>query len=226
MPEAGVTLFELTVVNNWFITMEGHAIVTGTEWSRLFFMIFYVFTMIVMTIIVAFILEAFLFRIQYKSFLTKEEEQKKFSIDVILSGAEIQNMIMHSNNMIEDPSTISSIQIGVNYKFIGRKSRTKEQLQLLMYNEEIDMWLAEASRDEAKNKALLAAAILKERQCQDSETPGMEIYGQYTRQERNSSVGQVGGVILQVVEDEDEVTTIHREVLPDLPSTAQGSSII
>ena len=226
MPEAGVTLFELTVVNNWFITMEGHAIVTGTEWSRLFFMIFYVFTMIVMTIIVAFILEAFLFRIQYKSFLTKEEEQKKFSIDVILSGAEIQNMIMHSNNMIEDPSTISSIQIGVNYKFIGRKSRTKEQLQLLMYNEEIDMWLAEASRDEAKNKALLAAAILKERQRQDSETPGMEIYGQYTRQERNSSVGQVGGVILQVVEDEDEVTTIHREVLPDLPSTAQGSSII
>ena len=65
MPTAGVTLFELTVVNNWFIIMEGHASVTD-DWSRIFFMTFYIVTMIVMTIIVAFILEAFLFRIQYK----------------------------------------------------------------------------------------------------------------------------------------------------------------
>ena len=62
----------ISVVNNWFIIMEGHAYVT-TEWSRIFFMTFYVFTMIVMTIIVAFILEAFLFRIQYKEFLTKKD---------------------------------------------------------------------------------------------------------------------------------------------------------
>jgi two pore calcium channel protein 1 len=59
-------------VNNWFIIMEGHAIVVGDS-SRVFFMTFYVFTMIVMTIIVAFILEAFLFRIQYKEFLTKKD---------------------------------------------------------------------------------------------------------------------------------------------------------
>ena len=204
--------------------MEGHAIVTDTDWSRLFFMTFYVFTMIVMTIIVAFILEAFLFRIQYKSFLTKEEEKKKFSTEVILSGGEIQNMIMHSNT-VEDPSTISAIHIGANYRFIGCKSRTKEQLQLLMYNEEIDMWLAEASRDEAKNKALLAAAILKERQRQDSENPGVDSYGYQGRQEREGSIGHVGGVILQVVEDEDEVTTIHREVLPDIPSARGASSV-
>ena len=224
MPEAGVTLFELTVVNNWFITMEGHAIVTGTDWSRLFFMTFYVFTMIVMTIIVAFILEAFLFRIQYKSFLTKEEEKKKFSTEVILSGAEIQNMLMHSNT-VEDTSSISAIQISSNYRFVGYKSRTKEQLQLLMYHEEIDQWLAEASRDEAKNRALLAAAILKERQRQDSGSSNSGGYGQQRRHEREGNVAQVGGVIVQIVEDEDEVTTIHREVLPDLPP-AQGSSII
>ena len=94
-----------------------------------------------------------------------------------------------------------------------------------MYNEEIDMWLAEASRDEAKNKALLAAAILKERQRQDSENPGAERYAYQGRQERDGSIAHVGGVVLQVVEDEDEITTIHREVLPDLPS-AQSSSII
>lgn len=76
LPSAGVTLFELTVVNNWFIIMEGYAISSGTEWSRAFFMIFYIFTMIVMTIIVAFILEAFLFRIQFKEFLTKSDGKK------------------------------------------------------------------------------------------------------------------------------------------------------
>ena len=225
MPEAGVTLFELTVVNNWFITMEGHAIVTGTDWSRLFFMTFYVFTMIVMTIIVAFILEAFLFRIQYKSFLTKEEEKKKFSTEVILSGAEIQNMLMHSSS-VEDGSIMSAIQIGSNYRFVGYKSRTKEQLQLLMYNEEIDQWLAEASRDEAKNRALLAAAILKERQRQDSGSSNSGGHGQQRTHEREGNVAHVGGVIVQIVEDEDEVTTIHREVLPDLPTPAQDSSII
>ena len=218
MPQAGVTLFELTVVNNWFITMEGHTIVTGTDWSRLFFMGFYVFTMIVMTIIVAFILEAFLFRIQYKSFLTKEEEKKKLTHEVLLSGAEIQNMIMHSST-VEDPSTVSQIKIGMNYKFIGYKSRTKEQLQLMMYNDEIDMWQAEASRDEAKNKALLAAAIIKERQRQDSENPNADINRHSAGRQRSSSVAHVGGVVLQVVEDEDEITTIHREVLPDLPPT-------
>jgi len=218
MPQAGVTLFELTVVNNWFITMEGHTIVTGTDWSRLFFMGFYVFTMIVMTIIVAFILEAFLFRIQYKSFLTKEEEKKKLTHEVLLSGAEIQNMIMHSST-VEDPSTVSQIKIGMNYEFIGYKSRTKEQLQLMMYNDEIDMWQAEASRDEAKNKALLAAAIIKERQRQDSENPNADVNRHSAGRQRAGSVAHVGGVVLQVVEDEDEITTIHREVLPDLPST-------
>ena len=84
------------VVNNWYVIMEGHTISTGHDASRIFFMSFYVFTMVMMcqywvelfvcllehiflknqiviTIIVAFILEAFLFRIQYKKFLTKAE---------------------------------------------------------------------------------------------------------------------------------------------------------
>lgn len=40
-----VTLFELTVVNNWFIIMEGYAI-TATEFSRIYFMTFYIVTMV------------------------------------------------------------------------------------------------------------------------------------------------------------------------------------
>uniref|UniRef100_H3AQL6 Two pore segment channel 1 n=1 Tax=Latimeria chalumnae TaxID=7897 RepID=H3AQL6_LATCH len=61
---SAVTLFELTVVNNWYIIMEGVTSQTS-HWSRLYFMIFYIVTMVVMTIIVAFILEAFVFRMNY-----------------------------------------------------------------------------------------------------------------------------------------------------------------
>ena len=74
LPRAYVTLFELMVVNNWHIIMEGYASVSGSDWSRLFFMSFYLFTMVVVTIIVAFILEAFLFRIEYKQKMSKDEE--------------------------------------------------------------------------------------------------------------------------------------------------------
>ena len=136
MPTAGVTLFELTVVNNWFIIMEGHAAVTS-DWSRIFFMTFYVVTMIVMTIIVAFILEAFLFRIQYKvcndaflmifcgreviecalyihqEFCSKEQEKKNLSTEVRLTGAEIHNMILHSN-LARDIASMSAIRPNVS----------------------------------------------------------------------------------------------------------------
>uniref|UniRef100_A0A1A8EEB8 Two pore segment channel 1 n=1 Tax=Nothobranchius kadleci TaxID=1051664 RepID=A0A1A8EEB8_NOTKA len=40
-----VTLFELTVVNNWYITMEGVTSMTS-HWSRLYFMTFYIVTMV------------------------------------------------------------------------------------------------------------------------------------------------------------------------------------
>ncbi|CAB3984417.1 two pore calcium channel 1 isoform X3, partial [Paramuricea clavata] len=60
-----VTLFELTVVNNWHVIMEGFVIAT-TEWSRIYFMVFYVVILVVMTIVVAYILDAFVFYIEFR----------------------------------------------------------------------------------------------------------------------------------------------------------------
>lgn len=37
---SGVTLFELTVVNNWFIIMNAYASVAN-QWSRIYFMVIY-----------------------------------------------------------------------------------------------------------------------------------------------------------------------------------------
>ncbi|CAL4124824.1 unnamed protein product, partial [Meganyctiphanes norvegica] len=72
---AGVTLFELTVVNNWFIIMEGYVSVTS-DWARLYFMLFYLVMMIVMSVVVAFILEAFTFRMQYNRTVREQTKDK------------------------------------------------------------------------------------------------------------------------------------------------------
>eukprot|EP00041_Stephanoeca_diplocostata_P023758 m.590198 g.590198 ORF g.590198 m.590198 type:complete len:927 (-) comp22376_c0_seq10:1032-3812(-) len=54
-----VTLFTLMVVNDWNNTMGGHAVM-ATTWSRAFFMLFYVFTvLIVVNVILSYVLEMF-----------------------------------------------------------------------------------------------------------------------------------------------------------------------
>uniref|UniRef100_A0AAY4EUU8 Voltage-dependent calcium channel protein TPC1 n=1 Tax=Denticeps clupeoides TaxID=299321 RepID=A0AAY4EUU8_9TELE len=109
-----VTLFELTVVNNWYITMEGVTSQTS-HWSRLYFMTFYIVTMVVMTIIVAFILDAFVFRMNYSR---KNRETLDNS-----EGSVLDSVV-----------------------FLGRRARTKSDLSMKMYEEEIQEWYEEFSR--------------------------------------------------------------------------------
>uniref|UniRef100_A0A8C1CPS7 Two pore segment channel 1 n=1 Tax=Cyprinus carpio carpio TaxID=630221 RepID=A0A8C1CPS7_CYPCA len=119
-----VTLFELTVVNNWYITMEGVTSQT-THWSRLYFMTFYIVTMVVMTIIVAFILDAFVFRMNYSRKNREPLDDPEGS--KCLESRSSDDMF---NKMI----------------FLGRRSRTKCDLSMKMYEEEIQEWYEEYSR--------------------------------------------------------------------------------
>nr|CAD7437546.1 unnamed protein product [Timema bartmani] len=89
---SGVTLFELTIVNNWFILMNSYAVMVS-PWSRGYFMLFYLFTMVVLTIVVASVLEAFRFRIQYKRQTTKREEEKMLHEEVHLKWEEMQSWV-------------------------------------------------------------------------------------------------------------------------------------
>ena len=75
---SGVTLFELTVVNNWFIVMNGYVSVAHS-YSRLYFIAFYLFTMVVLTIVVASVLQSFRFRIHYKRQTSKRDGKNLFS---------------------------------------------------------------------------------------------------------------------------------------------------
>uniref|UniRef100_A0A669B9T6 Voltage-dependent calcium channel protein TPC1 n=1 Tax=Oreochromis niloticus TaxID=8128 RepID=A0A669B9T6_ORENI len=143
-----VTLFELTVVNNWYITMEGVTSMTS-HWSRLYFMTFYIVTMVVMTIIVAFILDAFVFRMNYS-----HENGIVFEVEV--SRDDVLAALELYKQMCPGSSSLSSLQ-GVlqtmdksghsSLVYLGRRSRTKSDLSMKMYEEEIQEWYAEYSRE-------------------------------------------------------------------------------
>ncbi|XP_047665208.1 two pore channel protein 1 [Tachysurus fulvidraco] len=152
-----VTLFELTVVNNWYITMEGVTSQTS-HWSRLYFMTFYIVTMVVMTIIVAFILDAFVFRMNY-SRQNREpqddpEDEKGIVFEVEVSRAEAsQTLELYKHTLAG--TNISSLQemcVSMDRNghsslvFQGRRSRTKSDLSMKMYQEEIQEWYEEYSR--------------------------------------------------------------------------------
>merc|ERR1712223_143905 len=214
LPSAGETLFELTVVNNWFIIMEGHTIVSGTEITRAFFMIFYIFSMVVMTIIVAFILEAFLFFMQFKEFLARTDGINQLSIELTLGPEEVQMLVQRRNAIAHLSSANNNnqqqLENGVRpnstYKFVGRKSRTKEQLQTKMYFDEMETWLAEERLEESKTQA--RARMAEARRYDQAQNDGDDL----SENSVNTTISQ----IVQVVDDEDEVTTIRRPVLPDL----------
>ncbi|KAK6306300.1 hypothetical protein J4Q44_G00232250 [Coregonus suidteri] len=153
-----VTLFELTVVNNWYITMEGVTSMT-THWSRLYFMTFYIVTMVVMTIIVAFILDAFVFRMNYsrknKEPLLDPEDENGIVFEAEASRDEALATLELYKQTCPGLSSLNSLQ-GVllamdrsgssSLVYLGRRSRTKSDLSMKMYEEEIQEWYAEYSR--------------------------------------------------------------------------------
>ncbi|VDI55921.1 two pore calcium channel protein 1 [Mytilus galloprovincialis] len=151
--ESGVTLFELTVVNNWFIIMEGYAHHIG-EWSRVYFMLFYIVMMVVMNIVVAFILEQFLFRMQYnRKMEVKDIEDLKMSSKSVLehftvpddfqNGNTFKGKCMHCGTLISGSYKVTSnfvthMKLGIfyhsllskvkNFKNLMEKADTKYQV--------------------------------------------------------------------------------------------------
>uniref|UniRef100_A0A671MPL0 Two pore calcium channel protein 1-like n=1 Tax=Sinocyclocheilus anshuiensis TaxID=1608454 RepID=A0A671MPL0_9TELE len=152
-----VTLFELTVVNNWYITMEGVTSQT-THWSRLYFMTFYIVTMVVMTIIVAFILDAFVFRMNYsrknREPLDDPEDEMGIVFETEVSQTEaLQTLDLYKHTLgVANLSSLQDMCVALERSghsslvFLGRRSRTKSDLSMKMYEEEIQEWYEEYSR--------------------------------------------------------------------------------
>ncbi|XP_012251798.1 two pore calcium channel protein 1-like isoform X2 [Athalia rosae] len=143
---SGMTLFELTVVNNWFILMNAYAFTVGL-YTRVYFMVFYLFTMIVLTIVVSSFLEAFRFRIQYKRSTSKRDEEKMLHEEVELRWDEVRSVVQDFY-LLEQLR--SALVVGGITTFIGSRPRTREVLQHRMYTHEIYEWLAEAEMEEKR----------------------------------------------------------------------------
>ena len=95
---------------------------------------------------------------------------------------------------------------------------------MLMYTDEMDMWIAEASQEEANNRARIRATLLQINSQRDSRTET----GSSSSATSGGSAARPGAAddeaVFQVVGDDDEggeVTTIQRSFLPDLNSEGE-----
>ncbi|XP_047684812.1 two pore channel protein 1 isoform X3 [Prionailurus viverrinus] len=161
-----VTLFELTVVNNWYIIMEGVTSQTS-HWSRLYFMTFYIVTMVVMTIIVAFILEAFVFRMNYSRKNQDSEVDGGITLETEISKEELVAVLELYREVRGATSDVSRLLKVLSQMerheqnsvvFLGRRSRTKSDLSLKMYQEEIQEWFEEHARKQEEQRRQLSGS--------------------------------------------------------------------
>uniref|UniRef100_A0A672UU13 Voltage-dependent calcium channel protein TPC1 n=1 Tax=Strigops habroptila TaxID=2489341 RepID=A0A672UU13_STRHB len=118
-----------------------------THWSRLYFMIFYIVTMVVMTIIVAFILDAFVFRMNYTRKNQDSEEDNGIVLEKEISKEEVIGIIELYKRISAATETAQLQKIVLQMDkygqmsavFLGRRSRTKSDLSMKMYEEEIQV---------------------------------------------------------------------------------------
>ncbi|NXA02543.1 TPC1 protein, partial [Nesospiza acunhae] len=158
-----VTLFELTVVNDWYIIMEGVTSQT-THWSRLYFMIFYIVTMVViiaaveakLILVTFFPLFLFLASPEDNGIVLEKEISKEEVIGIIelykrtsaaTETAQLQKIVLQMDKY----GQMSTV-------FLGRRSRTKSDLSMKMYEEEIQEWYEEHSRKEESQPPVQEAA--------------------------------------------------------------------
>uniref|UniRef100_A0A8C2SFJ1 Ion transport domain-containing protein n=1 Tax=Capra hircus TaxID=9925 RepID=A0A8C2SFJ1_CAPHI len=160
-----VTLFELTVVNNWYIIMEGVTSQTS-HWSRLYFMTFYIVTMVVMTIIVAFILEAFVFRMNYSRKNQDSEVDGGITLEKELSKDElvaVLKLYREAGGANSDIAQLLKILSQMERYEVGSpraSSRTKSDLSLKMYQEEIQEWYEEHARKQEEHQRQLSSCVV------------------------------------------------------------------
>ncbi len=127
--------------------MEGHTRMTS-RYSRIYFIVFYLSTMILLNVIVAFILDTFLFRMKYKRTIDKNAEERLLRTEGFLSAEEI-NFCYHQDfqnpktraRILEDYGEDLAHAGGVTY--IGKGRRTKEILFKRVCRDEISDWIRE-----------------------------------------------------------------------------------
>ncbi|KAJ8626758.1 hypothetical protein MRB53_020065 [Persea americana] len=77
-PNGMVTLFNLLVMGNWQIWMQSYTELTGTSWTLIYFISFYLLTvLLLLNLVVSFILEAFFAEMELETSNQSEEESNE-----------------------------------------------------------------------------------------------------------------------------------------------------
>eukprot|EP00730_Choanoeca_flexa_P007701 TRINITY_DN12378_c0_g1_i11.p2 TRINITY_DN12378_c0_g1~~TRINITY_DN12378_c0_g1_i11.p2 ORF type:complete len:632 (+),score=153.04 TRINITY_DN12378_c0_g1_i11:146-1897(+) len=133
---AYITLFELMVVNNWFVIMNGFVAATNSL-SRIYFMLFYIITVnIVLNVVIAFILETFLSRMSYqRSLAERGKDEETETLKVFLRHADVAEYY--------DPSKLAkycSMLENEWFEYHGSRPKDMYDCQLMLFAEEIQLW--------------------------------------------------------------------------------------
>jgi hypothetical protein len=100
---ATVTLFELMIVNNWFIIMNGITVASGSQLSRVYFFSFwFVAVVMVFNLVIAFVLDVFMQK--QAEMNAKREADRLAALDSLLASS---NQAGSSVGTSERPPTIA-----------------------------------------------------------------------------------------------------------------------
>ncbi|XP_065835712.1 two pore channel protein 1-like [Oscarella lobularis] len=151
-----VLLFEQMIVNNWYIAMNAYVIETGTEWTRVYFMLFFLVSSVVVAIVISFILDAFMFRIESQEQVSDETQAFGEGFDVINVSVSVReyNSLARWNRA---ENRASYAQAG-QYRFKGMRRKTKADFRLLLYAEEIQAWVEEQEEKLDKERSIFSSA--------------------------------------------------------------------
>ncbi|XP_064391757.1 two pore channel protein 1-like isoform X2 [Halichondria panicea] len=187
-----VTLFVLMVINNWYIIMEGFASTFFlNDWLvRIYFMSFYLFTLVVLQVVLTFIVDAFMLKIEarenfrkqclkhpYKPCTCHKNEDKKVA-NIKLIKADIDKLryeVMHS----DQTEGVSSLNKWIrHWRRVNLDSLTdihnlactgRKDLHLFMHRDDLAQWIND-EKEEVKAKKEAEAEVKAKTKAEEWKT--------------------------------------------------------
>uniref|UniRef100_A0A7S3DFL6 EF-hand domain-containing protein n=1 Tax=Palpitomonas bilix TaxID=652834 RepID=A0A7S3DFL6_9EUKA len=160
-----ITLFELMVVNNWFITMDGYVRATASDFTRIYFVAFYVISVIfIINVVVAFVIDAFIMKFEEKRAEDLERAQRRREGKLELDSDGIDK---------DNSATLRSSQKRGFDALLESKLASEEKEEVLNAVKSRKEEFASQKRDVKSRKEKLASQRLVK--SGDEATPGDEV---------------------------------------------------
>ncbi|XP_065892312.1 two pore calcium channel protein 1-like isoform X2 [Dysidea avara] len=156
LPQSFITLFEVMVGVDWWILVEGFSLANDDENTRVYFLAFMVTTSVLYTVSLAFILQAFVYKVQLDisifrirpdeddGFGTESEGQDHEVYRVALSKEEVSNLETELSSYLF-PRRMQSVATMPDDMLLceGKRHKTKADLLKQLYFDDLQKWIEE-----------------------------------------------------------------------------------